>query len=352
MSEDTARFDQYHLCKRQRPVNLQECDEGLFAAEYTRQIGPSRIDRAQTVRILGGEILTKSGPPPALIPADIYELVRNFINTPRLGLRAQLQSSVRHLAAALLPRASRDSGIWVVNEWTHGYFHWLTEALTRIEMARLSSVEGEVLLPAEYRKFSFIGQSLDYLRIPYQYLPARRLAAVRELVLPSSEIVTGNFNCFLLGSLAARFRLAAQSELTSSQVGGRRVWVSRARANKRKIANEEELRPILAANGFEVVNLEGRTFSEQVKLFRHTSIIAGLHGAGLTNMLFMPTGANVVEIRRRGDTHSNCYYSMASSLKLNYYYLLADPLSADHHADDCLLPTAALHNLLEQIRSV
>lgn len=348
MSEDSARFDQYHLCKRRRPVNQQEGDEGLFAAEYTRQIGPSRIDRAMNVRILDGEILTTSGTPPTLIPTIVREIVGNVGNAPRRGL----QSSVRHLIAAMLPQAARDSGMWVVNEWTHGYFHWLTEALTRIEMARLSSVEGEVLLPAEYRKFSFIGQSLDYLRIPYQHLSAHRLTVVRELVLPYSEIVTGNYNCFLLASLAARFRLAAESELTISPVAGRRVWVSRARANKRKIANEEELRPILAAHGFEVVNLEDSTFSEQVELFRHTSIIAGLHGAGLTNMLFMPAGAKVVEIRRRGDTNSNCYYSMASSLKLSYYYLLADPLSADHHADDCLLPTAALHNLLEQIRSV
>lgn len=329
----------------------------MFAAENTRQIGPSRIDRAMNVRILDGEILTTSDTLPTLVSTIGREIVGNAGNSPRLGLRTRLRSSVSHLIAALYPHASRDSGIWVVNEWTHGYFHWLTEALARIELARIGSVEGEVLLPAEYRRFKFIGQSLDYLRIPYQYLPSRRLTTVRELVVPCSEIVTGNYNCFLLGSLASRFRLAAESEIAESTtangpVGGRRVWVSRARANKRNIANEEELRPILAAHGFEVVNLEGRAFSEQVELFRNTTIIAGLHGAGLTNMLFMPTGASVVEIRRRGDTHSNCYYSMASSLKLNYYYLLADPLSADHHADDCLLPTGALHNLLEQIRSV
>ena len=48
------------------------------------------------------------------------------------------------------------------------------------------------------------------------------------------------------------------------------------------------------------------------------------HGAGLTNMLFMKAGGNVLELRHRGDKHNNCYFSLASTLRLNYYYQLCD----------------------------
>lgn len=348
MSEDTSRFLESHICKRRRPVNLRPADDELFSAEFTREIGSSLIERSINRGIIGTSLLAEGCRHP-LNPA----FFRDRVNLGA-GLRTGIRTFVHDLVATLIPRQLVDSGIWVANEWSHGYFHWLTEALTRIELARICSIDSPVLLPAELSRFSFIGQSLDHLRIPYRYLSEYRMTNVTEIVLPRSEIVTGNYNCFLLRSLAARFHVEDEEDESEMESGPvpvtpRRIWVSRALANKRKITNEEELKPLLDSHGFEVVRLENYSFSEQVRLFRNTSIIAGLHGAGLTNMLFMPSGADVIEVRRKGDTHSNCYYSMASSLNLNYYYLLADSLSDDLHADDCVLSPDLLDDLLSKV---
>jgi len=52
--------------------------------------------------------------------------------------------------------------------------------------------------------------------------------------------------------------------------------------------------------------------------------LIGIHGAGLTNILFMPKGASVLELRRKDDSHNNCYFSLASALELNYFYQLCE----------------------------
>jgi len=70
-----------------------------------------------------------------------------------------------------------------------------------------------------------------------------------------------------------------------------------------------------------VIHFEDLTWEEQVKLSFNTKLMISIHGAGLTNMLFMHPNSDIVEIRRKGDYHNNCYYSLASALSHNYYYM-------------------------------
>jgi hypothetical protein len=38
-------------------------------------------------------------------------------------------------------------------------------------------------------------------------------------------------------------------------------------------------------------------------------------------MMFMSEGGQVLELRNEGDSHNNCYFSLASALSHDYYYL-------------------------------
>lgn len=53
---------------------------------------------------------------------------------------------------------------------------------------------------------------------------------------------------------------------------------------------------------------------------QETKYLVSLHGAGLTNMLFMHKGGSVLELRKSDDSNNNCYFSLTSALDLNYYY--------------------------------
>jgi capsular polysaccharide biosynthesis protein len=61
------------------------------------------------------------------------------------------------------------------------------------------------------------------------------------------------------------------------------------------VINEDELLPVLEKFGFKVYYFESMTFREQVTLVSGAEIILGMHGAGMTNMIFMPEGRKVVE---------------------------------------------------------
>ena len=76
----------------------------------------------------------------------------------------------------------------------------------------------------------------------------------------------------------------------------RRIYVARSDAKKRRLLNEEAVLPVLERHGFEIVAPGTLSFRDQAALFAQAEIIAGPHGAGLTNILFAPPGADVIEI--------------------------------------------------------
>ena len=86
--------------------------------------------------------------------------------------------------------------------------------------------------------------------------------------------------------------------------------------DNRKIINDEEVKSFLIKQGFEIVSLENYSFKEQVFLFNSAKIIIGLHGAGLTNVIFSKIRTKIIEIQSHsvGDANKNL------SLKCNLNY--------------------------------
>lgn len=64
----------------------------------------------------------------------------------------------------------------------------------------------------------------------------------------------------------------------------------------RTIENWEALRRPLDEIGCRSIDPAGMSFREQVEIFLAARTLVGVHGAGLTNLLFMPEGARIVEI--------------------------------------------------------
>lgn len=73
-----------------------------------------------------------------------------------------------------------------------------------------------------------------------------------------------------------------------------RLWVSRRLARRRRVPGEEGLFAVARKLGFVEVVAEELSVSEQIALFAGAEAVAGIHGAGLANALFMsPNGALV-----------------------------------------------------------
>ena len=70
--------------------------------------------------------------------------------------------------------------------------------------------------------------------------------------------------------------------------------------------------PLLRKHNFRKVYLEKMTIMEQVELFRTASHVIAAHGAGLTNVLFAPSEARILEIRPELSSGQFCFEKLFS----------------------------------------
>jgi len=209
-----------------------------------------------------------------------------------------------------------DKGIWITDNWTYAYFHWFADALPRL-LACEEMIDGhQVILPDYYKNIPFISESLQFLGYsPFYYEPAKRLT-IQQLLLPSHTAPIENYNSVVINNLRNRF---LKNNGAKPQ---RKIYISRARAQMRKIINEKEVIALLRSFDVEIHYFEDYTLSKQVAIMAETKILIGLHGAGLANMLFMKEQGRILELKNSNDGRCHCYFSLASALSHHYYYQL------------------------------
>ena len=329
---------------RSIPVNYDIKDKELFVHELSKKIPGCNARIEKSIYLVNNSIFHIFG----------FGSLAKYSKSSAVGRKAKILKILKYLKiikpAQIIPRGS-----WVVDDWSAGYFHWFADALTRAELIRDYADNYPLILPTEFKSIQYISQSLEMLCIPCIYLDESKPSKVQELLLTTYTAPTGNYNKLLLTSLAKRFREWVKDYPTDLQDNhnniNKKFFISRANTYRRKIINEDELLPIFKKFDFEVIYPETMSFKEQVRLFNSASVLAGLHGAGLTNMMFMGGGGTVIEIRRCFDTHNNCFFTMASDLDLKYYYLLAKPEDGDMIAGDCHVDASNLELVLSQLEN-
>jgi hypothetical protein len=239
-----------------------------------------------------------------------------------------------------------------------GYFHWLTEALAKLHLICTSFGKCNILLPKEYEGLRFVSQSLNaFPEASISYVPDGKSISVPCLKLISPVAPVANSNPQIVNELRSRlvYYLGAHDidndSCTRAETG---VYVSRAKATKRRIVNETTVVNVIKDLGYQIVSMEDLSFSRQVKLMQGAKVLLGTHGAGLTNMLFMPVGSAIVEIRKEGDARHNHFFALASALGHRYYYMTAQGLpirlnGSEYFSEDLFVDVARLLTLLQQV---
>ncbi len=233
---------------------------------------------------------------------------------------------------------------WVVERVYDNHSHWLTAHLPKLLLLQQRGELDAVVLPrkitpAMQQTLRLVGIDPDRFRT----FGDAAVLNVQRLTL----LETDRFRPELLRLIPEALGINDQPSAT------RRVYISRSRAGRRKLANEDELWPMFAERGFERVWMEELPLDEQVALMKQTAILAGPHGAGLTNMLFCPAGCRVLEIADLSFPNPN-FYAIASAMKHRYWVLNSEsvgdghPLEKDLRAD----PAAADQVLREMLADV
>jgi len=124
------------------------------------------------------------------------------------------------------------------------------------------------------------------------------------------------------------------------------MYISRKLVDKRKAHNELAVELLMRKHGFEIVHPENISLKAQIELMAETQILVSLHGAALTNMLFLQEGQQVVELPNQGDSKTQCYFNLAAALGLRYHYTLNRGDNVDTIMSDFTIDLGALENLL------
>ena len=228
-----------------------------------------------------------------------------------------------------------DKGIWFTDHKSHVYFHWILDSLQRAEMSSDFNNEYPLLVPEELFKLSFINESLDFLGLRYKVLESDQLYKIKNLLITSKTAdESGNYNTEILNKLIKKFK--ERSKLTEVKPS-KNYFIVRQKKDGRTVSNFEIIEEVLKNTILNYSDLKN-TLLEKINLLNECKSLMGIFGSGLTNMIFLNKDSNVIEIRASEDRHNNAFFSLSSSVGLNYYYaffefndqgLIVDPVSLD-----------------------
>lgn len=237
-------------------------------------------------------------------------------------------------------RALKGNHFFIHNHWCPGYYHWITEALPRLIRSLDFIKERNLILPESFSGYPF--ESLSPFTLGIEWIKQRENIRVENLLIPENTHFTARYD----KESILKIRSIYQSYLVRNKLDklnlGERIYISRKSANQRIITNEKELVDVLKLDGFTIVEFEEFSFWEQVSIMCNAKYLVSIHGAGLTNQVFMKPGGYIFELQKevyKNENFSNCYLKLSNVLGHNYLYQFCKPtnISADIYSADLIV---------------
>jgi capsular polysaccharide biosynthesis protein len=202
-----------------------------------------------------------------------------------------------------------------------GYHHWLTEVAVKLVMFNNELHTGKILVPANspaYMRDFFDLFGIDNIESFTGNVFARELRVVTN---PNSGHFDTDQMCALRNEVVSKLGIKAKTKLS-------KIYLSRKNARARKVVNEKDVVEYLKGQGFDCIELENESFRNQVEIFSNCHTFISVHGAGLSNAIFMPPGGQVIEFYgkfRKPSTQLNaCYHRLARALEHEHHYIFCE----------------------------
>ncbi|NET17110.1 MAG: DUF563 domain-containing protein [Okeania sp. SIO1H6] len=213
----------------------------------------------------------------------------------------------------------------------NNYFHWMFDIVTRIHLLRLSNLKIDKFVVNQCQK-QFQIETIESLGISrteiieseiYPYIQAERLLVPSFSYSDGKYLRIPKWGCdFLRNSF-----LQEEAKKTIFHQT-KRIYISRKKASRRRVVNEEEVISFLDKFGFESITLESMSVAKQAALLASVKVVVAPHGAGLTNLVFCSYGTKVIELF--APEYLVKYYWIVSNVcGLEYYYLLGEQLNEE-----------------------
>jgi capsular polysaccharide biosynthesis protein len=240
-----------------------------------------------------------------------------------------------------------DSAVWVIDDMSpNNYYHWMIDCLARLLSAERVCPDGAtLLLPRYYQRDAFIEFTLRaFPTIRLEWIELDRKVRVERLLwvprVPAYDrLRPPTFAPDLLSEVASRVGEVAGRDGTR-----RRLYLSRARATQRRVVNEAQVVEVMREHDVETVHIDAAKPWDQIRAARSAELIVGVHGAALSNALFLPGDARLLELHYPLDENRSgfydCFRPLCEAVGVDYSDLNcrcecaeSAPVEVRHHAD-------------------
>lgn len=254
------------------------------------------------------------------IPAVVSSNNKVLIDANKDPKKGRVNHPLLSIAEYPERRSVKGKSLMLSTDGGHnGYFHWMCRILTKLwvlssEGIDINSFDNIIVNGPE---MGFKNKSMNELGLPLD-----KILFANENVTYDVEELTIITN--------VRYHKAPLDFITesflnagiTSEIKIPKVYFSRRKARIRKVRGEELLIAALEKIGFQVIELENYSISEQAQIFKNADIIVGPHGATFANLMFCSEGQKIVEILCNEYVNVN-YWFYSNIKKLNYNYFMA-----------------------------
>jgi prepilin-type processing-associated H-X9-DG protein len=240
---------------------------------------------------------------------DLFDVVRDYTSEELHG-RAIVSPRLKRIRWLLHDEEPEKLSIAAtfVDACAPNYAHWMTEVLPRIALFCADERHKKIpIVINDGLHENIIHSLLDVAGFERKIfaLPVGKAIAVNELYITSVAGYVpferrknkaighshGKFNPNAFDVLASC--LGYLDNKIEEENWPEKIFIRR-NSGARIVINSREIEELLVTQGYEIVEPEKLTFSQQVQLFRNAKVVVASSGAALANMVFLPHDAQII----------------------------------------------------------
>ena len=312
--------------RRKAPLNLKKGDEAYFGGKSFEYTLPE-----SSFIYVGKAMVTSQG----IIMRHLLPLKR-FIVCYGIDFKKYYFRYIGHVLLNYKKQRLHDDKKYVIifdnYSGPKGFYHWICDGLTRLVEIKDELKAYTVLLPAYFKHERLYSDTLKLFDIAHEYvIDEKTCVMVNHLYAADFIAPTGNFNKQNFHKLQ---RLVWNTYKLPEGEASEKIYISRGKASRRFVINENEVCDLLKQYNFRIVYLEDHPFEEQVRLVTRAKYLVSIHGAALTHVFFMQPGSHVLEFKRMNDASNYVYFSLADVAGVHYYYQFCEVTEKSRHANN------------------
>ena len=178
---------------------------------------------------------------------------------------------------------------WVPTDRATAYGHWLMDALPRLAVLNEFPAETQVIVPGGRTRYQV--ESLELLGLSSRCRWTKEMyIEVEDYYFSSPPSMICCYSPYAVEMVRKMFL-----RLMARKATPKRFFVRRT-GKLRNMTNEADVLEFFEKAGWTIVDLVNVPFAEQITWFAGAEAIAGIHGSGMNNILWSPSGCKIIEL--------------------------------------------------------